>query len=95
MDSVANIETPTALNNIRVKTLAAYPLAIAADFPLLRELEFAIFASFGKEFPNFALLIIRVDLVEILAIEEQGIAGEGHCATREGRLHGGRLQHAL
>ncbi|KAL4295593.1 hypothetical protein GQ457_12G014340 [Hibiscus cannabinus] len=28
---------------------------------------FAIFASFGKEFPNFALLFIRVDLVEILA----------------------------
>ncbi|KAL4363744.1 hypothetical protein GQ457_04G021390 [Hibiscus cannabinus] len=25
------------------------------------------FASFGKEFPYFALLIIRVDLVEILA----------------------------
>ncbi|KAL4273088.1 hypothetical protein GQ457_13G017060 [Hibiscus cannabinus] len=31
------------------KTLAAYPLALAADFPLLRELGFAIFASFGKE----------------------------------------------
>ncbi|KAL4298164.1 hypothetical protein GQ457_12G012810 [Hibiscus cannabinus] len=25
------------------------------------------FASFGKEFPNFALVIIRVDSVEILA----------------------------
>ncbi|KAL4324311.1 hypothetical protein GQ457_11G033180 [Hibiscus cannabinus] len=42
-------------------------LVLAADFPLLRELGSAIFASFGKEFPNFALLIIRVDLVEILA----------------------------
>ncbi|KAL4336012.1 hypothetical protein GQ457_07G011000 [Hibiscus cannabinus] len=53
--------------HVRVKTLAAYPLALGADFPLLRELGFAIFASFGKEFPNFALLFIRVDLVEILA----------------------------
>ncbi|KAL4385145.1 hypothetical protein GQ457_15G016860 [Hibiscus cannabinus] len=42
-------------------------LGFCTDFPSLRELGFAIFASFGKEFPNFALLIIRVDLVEILA----------------------------
>ncbi|KAL4302155.1 hypothetical protein GQ457_10G009900 [Hibiscus cannabinus] len=49
------------------QTLAAQTLLLCADFPSLRELGFAIFASFGKEFPNFALLIIRVDLVEILA----------------------------
>ncbi|KAL4377317.1 hypothetical protein GQ457_02G027050 [Hibiscus cannabinus] len=39
------------------------PLAFCADSSSLRELGFAIFASFGKEFPNFALLIIRVDLL--------------------------------
>ncbi|KAL4296415.1 hypothetical protein GQ457_12G015180 [Hibiscus cannabinus] len=52
-----------AIKRTLEKTLAAQTLGFCADFPSLRELGFAIFASFGKEFPNFALVIIRIQSI--------------------------------
>ncbi|KAL4319093.1 hypothetical protein GQ457_18G010670 [Hibiscus cannabinus] len=66
-DGQLELSMPTVEPVHNSQTLAAQLSLPCADFPSLRELGFAIFASFGKEFPNFALLIIRVDLVEILA----------------------------
>ncbi|KAL4302581.1 hypothetical protein GQ457_10G009710 [Hibiscus cannabinus] len=47
------------------KTLAAQTPCSCADFPCSGNWGSAIWLVFGKEFPNFALLFIRVDLVEI------------------------------
>ncbi|KAL4283175.1 hypothetical protein GQ457_16G020370 [Hibiscus cannabinus] len=48
-----------------------YPCPLCADFPCLGNWVVRFLLVFGNEFPNFALLFIRVDLVEILAILKQ------------------------
>ncbi|KAL4324218.1 hypothetical protein GQ457_11G031300 [Hibiscus cannabinus] len=44
-----------------------YPCPLCANFPCPGNWVVRFLLVFGKEFPNFALLFIRVDIVEILA----------------------------